>query len=156
SRLDPIPGQPPMPLALPRGCAFEPRCAVGSGRPRCREEDPALRAITERQEAACHYVEERPVPAAAQIPARSRIADSTAQPLLKIEGLKVHFPIRSGILRRTTGWVRAVDGVDLAIRAGETVSLVGESGCGKTTIGRTVMGLVPATAGDIRFEGRSI
>lgn len=156
SRLDPIPGQPPMPLALPRGCAFEPRCAVGSGRPRCREEDPALRAVTERQDAACHYVEERPAPAAVEVPARSRVADDTAPPLLEIEGLKVHFPIRSGILRRTTGWVRAVDGVDLAIRAGETVSLVGESGCGKTTIGRTVMGLVPATAGDIRFEGRSM
>jgi peptide/nickel transport system ATP-binding protein len=68
----------------------------------------------------------------------------------------VHFPVRAGILKRVVGWVRAVDGVSLTVRAGETVSLVGESGCGKTTTARTIMGLIPATGGDVRFEGRSI
>src|SRR5690606_2126594 len=61
-----------------------------------------------------------------------------------------------GILRRTMGHVRAVDGVSLSVRPGETVSLVGESGCGKTTTGRTIMGLISATSGKIEFDGKSI
>ncbi|HVL71173.1 MAG TPA: ABC transporter ATP-binding protein [Beijerinckiaceae bacterium] len=70
--------------------------------------------------------------------------------------MKVHFPIKSRILRRTVGQVRAVDGVDLVVRPRETVSLVGESGCGKTTTARAVMGLVRPSAGSIRFEGNAI
>ncbi|WP_082143938.1 ABC transporter ATP-binding protein [Nitratireductor soli] len=156
ARLDPIPGQPPMPYALPPGCAFEPRCAVGSGRPRCRTEDPTLSAVAALQQAACHYVDEALPPAKVHAMAKPKPTETTAPPLLEVEGLKVHFPIKSSVLRRTTGWVRAVDGVNISVRAGETLSLVGESGCGKTTIGRTVMGLVPASAGDIRFDGQSM
>jgi oligopeptide/dipeptide ABC transporter ATP-binding protein len=72
-------------------------------------------------------------------------------PLLQIQDLKTWFPIRRGVLARTKGYVRAVDGVSLDIHAGETVGLVGESGCGKTTLGRTVMGLEPRRAGAIRL-----
>jgi peptide/nickel transport system ATP-binding protein len=77
-------------------------------------------------------------------------------PLLRVEDLKVHFPIKSGVLRRTVGSVKAVDGVGFDVMAGETVGLVGESGCGKTTTGRAIMGLVKATAGTIQFEGQDI
>jgi len=76
--------------------------------------------------------------------------------LVEIKDLKTHFPIRAGVLQRPVGWVRAVDGVSLAINEGETVGLVGESGCGKTTLGRTILRLIEPTAGEIWFDGRDI
>jgi peptide/nickel transport system ATP-binding protein len=73
--------------------------------------------------------------------------------LLEVRGLKTWFPIRTGVFRRVTGHVRAVDGVDLTIFPGETLALVGESGCGKTTVGRTILQLVEETAGSIWYQG---
>ncbi len=76
-----------------------------------------------------------------------------AQPLLEVRDLKKHFPVTRGIFSRTAGYVRAVDGVSLALEAGETLGLVGESGCGKTTVGRAILRLVEATAGQVHFDG---
>jgi oligopeptide/dipeptide ABC transporter ATP-binding protein len=73
--------------------------------------------------------------------------------LLEVNGLKKHFPIKSGILKRTTGQVYAVDGVSFSVEKGETLGLVGESGCGKSTTGRAVLRLIAPTAGTIVFEG---
>ncbi|MFN0154914.1 MAG: ABC transporter ATP-binding protein [Gaiella sp.] len=73
--------------------------------------------------------------------------------LMRIRGLKKHFPVRQGLLKRTSGYLQAVDGVDLDIRRGETVGLVGESGCGKSTLARTLLRLLEPTAGEIAFEG---
>ena len=77
-------------------------------------------------------------------------------PLLEVKDLKTYFPVRRGVLQRVVDHVRAVDGVSFSIKPGETLGLVGESGCGKTTVGRTILRLIPATAGSVHFEGRSV
>jgi oligopeptide/dipeptide ABC transporter ATP-binding protein len=79
--------------------------------------------------------------------------NSTGGALLEIRELRKHFPIRRGFFSRVVGHVKAVDGVSLDVRRGEVVGLVGESGCGKTTLARTVLRLVPETAGEVRFDG---
>lgn len=76
--------------------------------------------------------------------------------LLEVKNLVKHFPIRTGLLRRVTGQVRAVDDVSFTINKGETLGLVGESGCGKTTVGRTLLRLIPATSGSVSFEGQEV
>ena len=79
-----------------------------------------------------------------------------AEALLRVTGLEVYFPIRSAFLRRRIGTVRAVDGVDLEVARGETLALVGESGCGKTSTGKAILRLIDPTAGSIRFGGEEI
>ncbi len=74
-------------------------------------------------------------------------------PLVEVRNLSTYFPIRKGILSRTVGYVKAVDGVSFDVHTGKTLGLVGESGCGKTTVGRTLLRLLPATGGTVRFNG---
>ena len=78
---------------------------------------------------------------------------TTGTTLIDVKGLKVHFPIKGGILNRTVATVKAVDGVDLFVPRGETLGLVGESGCGKSTTGRAILQLIRPTAGSVSFEG---
>jgi oligopeptide transport system ATP-binding protein len=77
-------------------------------------------------------------------------------PLLELAGLRKHFPVTGGVLLRTSGWIKAVDGVDLTILPGQTLGLVGESGCGKSTLGRLILRLQEPTEGSIRFEGQEL
>ncbi len=78
------------------------------------------------------------------------------QPLLEVNDLKTWFPVRRGLLKSTVGHVKAVDGVNLRVEAGQTVGLVGESGCGKSTVGRTILRLIPATEGTVFFDGEDV
>jgi oligopeptide/dipeptide ABC transporter ATP-binding protein len=79
-----------------------------------------------------------------------------AQDLLVVENLKKYFPVRTGLFQRIAAWVQAVDGVSFTVREGETFGLVGESGCGKTTIGRTILRLTPQTGGAVFFDGEDV
>ncbi len=79
-----------------------------------------------------------------------------AEPLLEVTDLTKHFPIKRGLLSRTVGQVRAVDGVSFSIQPGEVLGLVGESGCGKTTTGRCILRLIEPTSGSVRFAGREV
>ncbi len=83
-------------------------------------------------------------------------ATSANDDLIKVENLVKYFPIRGGFLQRVRAHVKAVDGVSFTIKRGETLGLVGESGCGKTTVGRTIMRLIPYTSGRVLFEGRDL
>ena len=81
---------------------------------------------------------------------------SSGTPLLQVRDLKTHFPVKRGLLQRTVDHVRAVDGISFEVGQGETLGLVGESGCGKTTAGRTVLRLAPATSGEVIFDGKPV
>src|SRR5881227_3934437 len=78
---------------------------------------------------------------------------ATGTTLVDVKGLKVYFPIKGGIFNRTVAQVKAVDGVDMEIRHGETLGLVGESGCGKSTTGRAILQLIKPTEGSVKLDG---
>ncbi len=83
-------------------------------------------------------------------------SSSNGHDLVEVKNLVKYFPVRGGLLQRVVAWVQAVEGVSFTIKHGETLGLVGESGCGKTTVGRTILRLVPATKGEVTFEGRNV
>lgn len=87
---------------------------------------------------------------------RTQGPNGAAAPLVRVEGLKMYFPIYSGVLRRHSGDVKAVDGISFSIRAGETLGLVGESGCGKSTVGRAMLRLYQPTAGLVHIAGADV
>jgi oligopeptide transport system ATP-binding protein len=97
---------------------------------------------------------ETPAPTAGPAPGPADRGSPT--PLVEVVNLVKHFPVKTGIMQRTGAWVRAVDDVSFEVRKGETLGLVGESGCGKTTVGRLILRLIDPTAGSIRFDGEDI
>ncbi|MGW7302882.1 ABC transporter ATP-binding protein [Streptomyces sp. NPDC054829] len=90
------------------------------------------------------------------VPAQASAPEAENDVLLKVQGLQKHFPIRKGVLQRQVGAVKAVDGIDFEVRRGETLGVVGESGCGKSTMGRVITRLQDPTGGSIHFEGKDI
>jgi peptide/nickel transport system ATP-binding protein len=136
------------------GCRFADRCEFVFAR--CRAEVPRLIELPGGRLARYHLREQGPAEPpgrAAPGPERAPAAAAGAQPLLEVADLKVHFPIRRGVFRRTVGQVKAVDGVSLEIHAGRTLALVGESGCGKTTVGKAILRLLRPTAGRVSYGG---
>ncbi|KPJ73608.1 MAG: ABC transporter ATP-binding protein [Planctomycetes bacterium DG_20] len=157
-RLESIRGRVPSPSDYPPGCRFCDRCPHAFEP--CRATEPALVQIGADHRVACHLYDRRFRPAASVGAAAAEQARPGGPPadglLLEAREVAKYFPVRKGILQRVVGHVKAVDGVDLAIRRGTTVALVGESGCGKTTLGKTLMRLLPATAGTVRFDGADV
>ena len=154
AELDVIPGHVPPLSGEFQGCRFADRCDHAFDR--CHAEAPDWTEVEEGHRVRCHLrATERAGPiASALAPAVMRMdAGGRPRALLEVRDLKVHFPIRRGVLKRTVGHVRAVDGVSLAIAPGRTLALVGESGCGKTTAGKSILQLLRPTAGEVTFDG---
>lgn len=151
-RLTTIPGQVPRLDGKMEGCRFAPRCPFAIAR--CRTESPGWQVLN-GQRVRCHLAGTLPAHTPTE-PTEREQAIQIPQPLLQVSELKVHFPIRRGFIQRTVGHVRAVDGVSLEIQAGRTLALVGESGCGKTTVGKALLQLIEPTAGSIVLGGETI
>ena len=167
ARLAVIPGLVPSPTAWPEGCRFQARCPY-AWEERCGQA-PALFPIAPGRATRCWLVEEPDRREAALAEGRGfEVATAGTDPgagdspprresLMEIRNLRTHFPIRKGAFAgRSVGVVRAVDGVSFDLLEGETLGLVGESGCGKTTAGRSVLRLVEPTEGSVRFAGRPL
>lgn len=159
-----IRGQVPPLTTEFRGCRFAERC--DSAWERCRSEVPELVAYGDGHSVRCHlYDGAQAGGRAAEIPAarpaaqgESDAADrvQSKSALLSVGGLKVHFPIRKGLFKRTVGQVKAVDGMSFDIASAGTLALVGESGCGKTTAGKAILQLIRPSAGSVRFDGQEL
>ncbi|MBL3527209.1 MAG: ABC transporter ATP-binding protein [gamma proteobacterium endosymbiont of Lamellibrachia anaximandri] len=135
------------------GCRFADRCEQAA--PRCSSEIPDWVDLAERQGVRCLIYADDPITPTlsdtaveAETHSLSRAGDES---LLDVTDLKVHFPIHKGVFRRVVGQVRAVDGVGLSISKGRTLALVGESGCGKTTVGKGILQLIRPTDGRVKF-----
>ncbi len=183
-RLHSIPGTPPDLSHPPTGCRFAARCGYATDR--CRAEEPTLDGLSHAHVYACWHPVSGPLdlsvdvepaapddpppsdasPLAVPVPrppadvalGRVGLAGEPApnEELLRVDGLVKEFPLTEGILLRSRGSVKAVSGVSFSIGAGQTFGLVGESGCGKTTIGRMIVALDPPTSGRVTLRGQRI
>jgi peptide/nickel transport system ATP-binding protein len=180
-RLDSLPGRVPGPDSVFTGCRFAARCPAVFER--CRIETPAFHEAAPGHWARCHLAESADESTPGRVRHAHQITSNGAHgaaeslrfsayesgvplagapcaaPLaavLDVRDLAVHFPIRKGLLKRTVGYVKAVDGVSLQVSAGETLALVGESGCGKTTLARAILRLIEPTAGQVSLLGEPL
>lgn len=145
------------------GCRFADRC--DRAWEKCHQIIPPWVEIAPQHHVRCHLYPDHPVDALPRI-TRPAQADPAARhpatgpdkpgPLLRIDHLKVYFPVHKGLFKRVAGHIKAVDGVSLQIDNGKTLALVGESGCGKTTVGKGIMQLIPATSGSVRLQGEEL
>jgi peptide/nickel transport system ATP-binding protein len=175
-----IPGNVPPLGEVTQGCRFAPRCDQAWAL--CHQQAPEWTVLDAGQGVRCHLynrteeregrteeregrTEERGLGTeggaqgyqdAATLSVLSPQSSALKSSVLKVADLKVYFPVRKGILQRTVGHVKAVDGVSLEISAGRTLALVGESGCGKTTAGKALLQLIEPTSGSVRFADREM
>lgn len=162
ARLDAIRGIVPHPLNRPAGCAFHTRCDFAvSGL--CDTAMPPAFQLDDGREVRCLiYRDDHPISVDEVASRQAESAESqvngrvhSRKAMLEVNNLKMHFPITEGFFNRVTGHVKAVDGVSFAIYEGETLGLVGESGCGKTTLGQSIMRLYNLTAGTMTYHHAS-
>jgi peptide/nickel transport system ATP-binding protein len=148
-----IPGAPPKLIDLSPACRFAPRCRFAEQD--CTSEDPALRTEAAGHAHACLHPRQPGATAAGVISGQER-AEVTGEPLLELSAVVKRFALRSRAPLERGRFVHAVSGVSLSVRAGETFGIVGESGCGKTTLGRMIVGLERPTSGSVTFDGRDM
>ncbi len=178
TEMQPIEGEGPAPVSVPSGCRFEPRCPLTTEE--CRTTDPPLASFDGEHtdhRTACHHwreareeielnfgetsndVESATRAGTSESPAVERDEGASETPLLSLDDVEVHFTEEQGLLERFTeapNEVRAVDGISLDIEEQNLVCLLGESGCGKTTLGKTLIGLQRPTSGSIEYRGQDI
>ncbi|HUV91073.1 MAG TPA: dipeptide ABC transporter ATP-binding protein [Anaerolineae bacterium] len=160
SLLYPIRGRVPSPKHLPPGCVFEPRCDYA--RPQCRQQRPALREVTPDHWARCFFAEEvvgqgQQPPAELATHLAALRAPERAEPILKVGHACTYYEAPSRkLLGGHKQFVKAVDDVSLQVQRGETFGIVGESGCGKTTLVKTIIGMEKPTGGEFEFLGLDI
>ncbi len=146
------------------GCRFADRCQHATQR--CHEIKPQWETVTPDHLVRCHlfstdsaYDNNNQTTTATEVTETTSTLSTTSQPnaaLLEVNNLQVHFPIRKGFFRQVVGQVKAVDGLSLKITAGKTLALVGESGCGKTTVGKSILQLINPTAGSVRYNKQEL
>ncbi|MFA5774948.1 MAG: ABC transporter ATP-binding protein, partial [Ilumatobacteraceae bacterium] len=160
ARLASITGAPPSPVDLPPGCAFSPRCPAAAEI--CSATIPELLEIAPGRQTACNRQAEIPgLQASGKLfvegPPHTASRDVSTTSVLEVSGLNKTFPLMKGaVLRRRVGSIYAVDGVDLVLRQGRSLALVGESGCGKTTTLLEILNMVAPEAGTIVVLGRNV
>jgi oligopeptide/dipeptide ABC transporter ATP-binding protein len=153
-----VPGLPPDLTAPPPGCRFAPRCPRATEQ--CVTQEPPLTGPDPEHLFACWHPVEGPVSRLAEIEVRQHAAPAAAAAanghLLDIRDVVREYPVTTGVLQRKVGSVKAVSGVTLHVDAGETLGLVGESGCGKTTLGKLVVGVEKPDGGSITLAGTAV
>lgn len=158
-----IQGNVPVLSKIFTGCRFADRCDYAWEK--CHQVIPPWVEVSPQHHVRCHLYPEHSIKSlfgAVHIAADNLSADAPVSSqdaenlLLRVNNLKVHFPMHKGLLKRTTGYIKAVDGVSLHISHGKTLALVGESGCGKTTVGKSIMQLIPVTAGSILVQDEEL
>ncbi len=160
--LSAIKGSVPPLGSITNGCRFAPRCDQVFAE--CHTQTPALQEVRAGCRVRCHLYDGRVAGSALRLaPPRHSVPTplgytppASSYPLLTVSDLQVHFPIRQGILQSIVGHVKAVDGVSFELTAGKTLALVGESGCGKTTLGKSLLQLVKPSAGSVQFAGTEL
>jgi oligopeptide/dipeptide ABC transporter ATP-binding protein len=167
-RLDVIPGSVPNLVNLPPGCRFAPRCTarVEHNLTICTEQKPELEEVKMGHKVRCWLYQSadghtpRSKPVSHPLTGACEMSNDTnhkGETLVEVKNLVKYFPVRAGLLQRVVNHVKAVDDISFFVRKGETLGLVGESGCGKTTVGRTMLRLIEPTSGcdDFRWPGYS-
>jgi peptide/nickel transport system ATP-binding protein len=152
--LDTIPGLVPSATEYGEGCRFADRCSEVMDI--CNDEESKIHHITSNHQSVCHLLGKGTIRKPGIKPAPIPTRKLENKPLIRIRNLKTHFPVRKGVFLRVVNHVRAVDHINLDIPKGATVALVGESGCGKTTLGESILQLVSDCQGEVFYNDQNI